>query len=169
MTRAALIIAVSIVALAASQSAAAATAGAPAQATIVDPANVRLMWALSAPSVRRSDTGADFIGNAPSLAVGLTMPRNAQLILRRQDAAGGPVTAPTGFQVISTEGDEALTIRTGADTEFSMSDAGAIVGGALQGGSAASIEVARGVILASYGGPDLRTPEAALVVVVQYN
>ena len=169
MTRAALIIAIAATTLVAAYPAAAGTGVGQAHATIVDPANVRLIWALSAPSVRRSDTGADFIGNAPSLAVGLTMPRNAQLVLRRQDAAGGPVTAPTGFQVISTQGDDALTLRTGSDTEFSMSDDGAIVGGALQGGSAASIEVARGLILASYGGPDLATPEAALVVVVQYN
>ena len=169
MTRAALIIAMAAATLAVAQPATAVTATAQAHATIVDPANVRLTWALSAPSVRRSDIGADFIGNAPSLAVGLTMPRNAQLIIRRQDAAGGPVTAPTGFQVISTQGDDALTIRTDSGAEFSISDEGAIVGGALQGGSAASIEVARGLILASYGGPDLPTPEAALVVVVQYN
>ena len=168
MTRAALIIIAGAAALAAAQPAAAVTATAGAQATIVDPANIRVLWALAPPTVRRTDTGADFVGNAPSLAVGLSLPRNAQLQLRL-DAPGGLLTAPTGFQVTRSQDGEALTLRMGLDTEFSMAEEGAIAGGSLNGGSAASIEVAQGLILVSSGGPSLPTPEAALVVVVQYN
>lgn len=169
MTRAASIVGIVVALLAAALPVAAATAVAGAHASIVDPAVVRLSWSLAMPSTRRLDTGAEFIGTAPSVALGMSMPGNARLMLRRQDDTGQPVTAPTGFQVITRQGDEALTVRTGADAEFSMIEEGAIVGGVLQGGSATSIEVARGLVLASYGGPDLPTPAQALVVVVQYN
>ena len=87
--------------MAASLPAAAETAVATAHATIVDPAVVRLSWSLAMPSVRRLDTGAEFIGTTPSLALGMSMPGNARLMLRRQDDTGQPVTAPTGFQVVS--------------------------------------------------------------------
>jgi hypothetical protein len=172
MTRVASIVGLAAAALAAATSAAVAGpvgASAGARATIIDSAGVRVSWSLAMPSTRRVDAGAAFIGTAPSVALGMSMPANARLMLRRQDDTGQPVTAPTGFQVTTQRGDEALTIRTGADAEFSIAEEGSIASGVLKGASAASIEVGRGLILASYGGPDLPTPASALVVVVQYN
>ena len=85
MTRAASIAGIVVAFMAASLPAAAETAVATAHATIADPAVVRLSWSLAMPSVRRLDTGAEFIGTTPSLALGMSMPGNARLMLRRQD------------------------------------------------------------------------------------
>lgn len=169
MTRAAFIVGGLAVALAAILPAAAAEhASGPAHATIVDPMSVRMTWSLAMPSVQGGAQGASFQGTMPSMGMGMMMPGNARLTVRREDDTGEPVTAPTSFEVVTTEGDEALTIRTGGAAELKTANMSVIVGGALLGGAAASIEVGRGLILASTG-PDLTPQPATLVVVVQYN
>lgn len=125
-----------------------------------------MTWSLAMPSVQGGAQGAAFQGTMPSMGMGMMMPGNARLTVRREDDTGEPVTAPTNFEVVTTEGDQGLIIRTGGSADIRISSDGAIVGGSLQGGAAASIEVARGLILAA-NSPDL-TPRT-LMVVVQYN
>ncbi|WP_293898889.1 hypothetical protein [Phenylobacterium sp.] len=155
-------------ALLAAASAQAATV--PAHAAIVEASNVKVEWALAPPSVKAVIQGADFLGNMPSLAIGLLMPRNARLTLRREDETGATVTAPAGFVVVTTEGGDALIVRTGADAERLIARQGAIVAGSLAGRTATSIDVARGgLTLISTAGSQPPAPAATLVVTVQYN
>ena len=149
--------------------AAAENASAPAHAAIVDPAGVRVNWALAQPSVRGVPVGANFIGTMPSMGIGMLMPGNARLTVRRQDETGEPVTAPTSFEVVTTQGDEALIVKTGGSAELRLTSDGAIVGGSLLGGAAASIAVARPGLTLTSNGPGLSFETAPLTVVVQYN
>jgi hypothetical protein len=102
----------------------------------------------------------------PALGLGLTLPAHAQLIIRREDDTGSPVTAPGAFEV-TTGGPEALVIRTGGGVSLRPVSARTVAGGELLGGKAASIDVARGLLRAP-DAPGLPAPQT-LVVVVQYN
>lgn len=167
MTRVASIAGSLAVAMTGALSASAAErASGPAHATIVDASGIRMTWSLAMPSVQGMAQGAVFQGTMPSMGMGMMMPGNARLTVRREDETGEPVTAPTNFEVVTTQGDEAMIIRTGGGADIGIASDGAIVGGSLQGAAAASIEVARGFTLA-VNGPIL-TPQT-LVVVVQYN
>jgi hypothetical protein len=166
MTRAAFLSASLAIALAAAAPCAAGeVATARAQATIVEPANILVNWALAQPTVQGIVQGAEFVGTMPALGIGLTIPGNARLIIRREDDTGAPVTAPGAFEVTSI-GHQALLIRTGGG-RFGSVTPRTIAGGELLGGTAASIDVARGLILAD-DHPGLAAPQT-LVVVVQYN
>ena len=143
--------------------AAAERASVPAHAEIVEPATVRVNWALATPSVKGVASGAAFQGNMPSISLGLLMPANARLTVRREDETGQPVTAPSLFEVV-TEGGRDLILRTGGTAGFMSADGGALAGGSLLGGAAASIEVGRGLSLVA-NGPQPTT----LLVMVQYN
>jgi hypothetical protein len=151
---------------AASPCAAAVVAAAPAHAVIVDPATVQVNWALAQPSIQGITQGATFVGTMPALGLGLTLPGHAQLIIRREDDTGAPVTAPGVFEV-TTGGPEALVIRTGGGASLRPISVRTVAGGELLGGKAASIDVARGVLRAP-DAPGLPAPQT-LVVVVQYN
>lgn len=148
----------------------AATATAPAHATIVDGASVRMNWSTAMPSVRGGSNGAVFIGSSPTMMMGAMMiPGNARLTVRREDGGGALLTAPTSFEVVRTQGENALIVRTAANAEVRITNDGAIVGGAVLGASAVSIDV-NGIMSPGAGfgaaGADGR---GALVVVVQYN
>ena len=166
MTRAASIFAGFAVTMAvALPCAAAEAASAPAHAVIVDPATLQVNWALAQPSVQGELQGATFVGTMPALGLGLTVPGHAQLIIRREDDTGAPVTAPGAFDV-ATGGPESLIIRTSGGGNLRPITPRTIAGGELLGGKAASIDVARGVI----GEPDPGLPAPqTLIVVVQYN
>lgn len=168
MARAALIAALTAaVALWQAQPAAAATtARAVAQATIVEAVGVRMNWSMAMPSVQGGISGASFMGNMPSMGmVMMMMPSTTGFSVRREDSSGAPVTAPASFAVLKPQGEEALIVKTGANSELRVAANGStIVGGAIVGGAAASIAVNRNV------GSQLATPSpGALVVVVQYN
>lgn len=143
----------------------AAEARASARAVIVEPMSVRVSWPMAMPSVQGSLDGASFIGAMPSMSMGMTMPANARLVIRREDATGETVTAPGSFEV-SRAGNDAVILRTTpADAPPSIPGAQragrSLAGGSLQGRAAASIEVAR--------GPALDLGRRGLQVVVQYN
>lgn len=153
-------IAAAIAALAAATPALAATGATAAHVMIVEGNVVRMNWSVAMPSVRGTSGaggGASFSGSQPSMMMGMMMmPGNATLTIRREDESDVPVTAPTSFEVIRNEGDNALIVKTAANSEFLIASDGAIMGGSLQGASAASISVGRG------------SPQA-LSIVVQYN
>ena len=151
-------------------SAPAATAVATAQVTIVEGSAVRMNLATAPASVRGTRDGAAFAGTAPSMLLSIMMlPGNARLTVRRDDDSGVPVTAPASFEVFGTEGDSTLIVRTTGSSEVRIVRNGVILDGALQGGSAASIDVAGGLTPISSGGQSSGFNSATLVVVVQYN
>ncbi|WP_293677259.1 hypothetical protein [uncultured Phenylobacterium sp.] len=141
-------------------------ASAPARASIIDPPGVAVNWALAMPSVRGIAAGASFQGTLPSISLGMMMPGNAALLVRREDQAGLPVTAPASFEV-SAQDDQGLTLRTGG-ADLTHDRPGTLVGGALLDRAAASIEVGKGLALASHGPRSAAQP-GFLMVVVQYN
>lgn len=144
--------------------------GAAANATIVEGNAISINLAIAAPSVRGSREGAAFMGSVPSMLIGMMMiPGNARLTVRRDDDEGVPVTAPASFEVIGAEGDNALIVRTTANSEVRIPGDGVILNGVLQGGSAASIDVGRGLIPLLDGETAATINGATLVVVVQYN
>ena len=143
--------------------AAAATARAPARATIVDANSVRMSLTTAMPSVQGGGNGAVFLGTSPSMMMGpMMIPGNARLTVRREDGGGALLTAPTSFEVVKAEGENALIVRTAANAEIRISSKGAIVGGTVLGSSAISIGVGGSVTPFSAASD-------ALVVVVQYN
>lgn len=149
--------------------AAATTAATSAHATIVDANTVRMNWSVAMPSVRGGGDGASFLGSAPSMMMGMMMiPGNARLTVRRQDDDQSSLTAPTSFEVIRAEGENALIVRTAIDAEARIGANGVIAAGALQGASAASIGVGRGLTRVSTLGGTEGYSET-LIVVVQYN
>ncbi len=160
---------VAIAAACAATPAVSATASANANATIVDPNTVRMNWAVAMPSVRGGGDGASFLGSAPSMMMGMMMiPGNARLTVRRQDEDQVSLTAPTSFEVIRADGENALIVRTAADAEVRIGVNGVIAAGSLQGASAASIGVGRGLTrVSTQGGIDGYSE--TLTVVVQYN
>jgi hypothetical protein len=172
MTQAARILGAFAATLAAAAPATAAdrSAQAAARAVIVEPMAIRMQWATAMPSVRGGANGATFSAPMPSMAMGMMMPANARLMIQQQDESGEPAaTAPGAFEVTTLRGQAVVLVRTGLTADVSVTGDGALVGGEVQGGTAASIGVARaGLILASTGGPP---PESAgtLVVMVQYN
>ena len=147
-------------ALAASLPAAAAEVRADAQATILDPASLRVAWVASMPTVTEDIDGARFVGRFPALGLGTTLKTNARLVILRLDDSGRTETAPASFEDASTGRGQGLIVRTSSRTDILASLDGLIVGGDLPGSSAASIDVAQGPASASGG---------ALTVVVQYN
>lgn len=136
----------------------AADARAQAQATILDPAMLRLIWPAALPSVTGSADGARFVGRIPSMGMAMMMPANARLVIQRQDELGE--TAPSGFEVVSAGPGRGYIVRTSYTPDALQSLDGLIVGGDLPGSAAASIDVARNPAVAS---------TQALMVVVQYN
>lgn len=133
---------------------------AAAHATVVDATNIRMSWFTAMPSVRADAAGAAFSGDAPSMGMARMVSEPGAVVVRRQDDTGAPITAPTTFEVVTGQGEDALIVKTGASSELHIRSDGAIVGGAITGDNAASIEVTR----AAEGQAG-----AALVVTVQYN
>ncbi len=98
----------------------------------------------------------------------MMIPGNARLTVRRQDEDQVSLTAPTSFEVIRADGENALIVRTAADAEVRIGVNGVIAAGSLQGASAASIGVGRGLTrVSTQGGIDGYSE--TLTVVVQYN
>jgi hypothetical protein len=130
-----------------------------ARATIVEPMMVRMVWQTAMPSVRGETNGAQFAAPIPSMSMGMMMPANGRLVVRREDDTGATVTAPGGFAVLRQDRSGELLVRTGL-AETPPDDLG-LIGGVLTGRSAASI------------GVGLERPLAmsddSLVVLVQYN
>lgn len=150
--------AVITLAMVAATPAAAAEARADAQVTILGPAMLRLVWPAALPSVTGAVDGARFVGRIPSMGMAMMMPANARLVIQRPD--GVAATAPTGFEVVSAGPGRGYIVRTSYTPDALQSLDGLIVGGALPGSAAASIDVARNPAVAS---------TQALMVVVQYN
>lgn len=146
--------------LAAATPAAAADARASAQATVLDPMMLRLVWPAALPSVTGVAEGARFVGRIPSMGMAMMMPANARLVIQREDDTGQTVTAPAGFEVVNAGPERGYIVRTSYSPEMLQALDGLIVGGELPGGAAASIDVAR--------NPAVRSAHA-LMVVVQYN
>lgn len=144
--------------LAAAAPARAADARASAQATIVDPAALRLLWPAAVPSVVGEADGARFVGRIPALGMALGMPANARLVIMRQDIAGAGLTAPRAFEVVSAGPARGYVVRTSYSRDMLRALDGLVVGGELSGEAAASIDVAPSP---AFGD--------GLVVVVQYN
>lgn len=139
--------------------AASAEVRATAEVTIVDPAVLQLAWPTGLPSVVGTDSGARFAGRLPSLGIGLTLPANARLVIRRQHDSGLTVTAPAGFEVVSAGPGRGYIVRTTYSPDALQALDGLVVGGTLPGSAAASIDVGRGGV----------APAGSLAVVVQYN
>jgi hypothetical protein len=156
MTRAALI----ALALLAAGPVRAAEGRVGAEATILDPAALRLLWPAALPSVTGEINGARFVGRIPALGMAMSMPANARLVIIRQDITGAVITAPGAFEVVSAGPERGYIVRTSLTRDALASLDGLVVGGDLTGEAAASIDVARSP-----------APEAggALTVVVQYN
>jgi hypothetical protein len=146
--------------LAAATPAGAADARADAQATILDPAMLRLVWPAALPSVTGATDGARFVGRIPSMGMAMMMPANARLVIQRRDDSGQTVTAPAGFEVVSAGPERGYIVRTSYSTNALQALDGLVVAGDLDGGAAASIDVARNPAIGS---------GQALMVVVQYN
>lgn len=139
--------------------AAAIEAAVEARATIVEPMMVRMVWQTAMPSVRGDAGGAQFAAPIPSMSMGMMMPANGRLVVRREDETGETVTAPGAFDVTREGRTGALLVRTRL-AEFGRAPA-SFMGGALAGGSAASIGV-------GFERPLLMSNDS-LVVLVQYN
>ena len=146
--------------LAAATPAAAVEVRAEAQATILEPAMLRIAWPAALPSVTGAVDGARFVGRIPSMGMAMMMPANARLVIQRQDDTGQTVTAPAGFEVVNAGPERGYIVRTTYSADALQALDGLIVGGDLPGGAAASIDVAR--------NPAIRSAQA-LMVVVQYN
>jgi hypothetical protein len=146
--------------LAAGLPAGAAEVRAEAQATILDPAMLHLIWPSALPSVTGTVDGARFVGRIPSMGMALMMPANARLVIQRLDETGLTMTAPAGFEVVSAGPDRGYIVRTTYSPDALQALDGLIVGGDLTGAAAASIDVGRRPAIAAAD---------ALVVVVQYN
>ena len=167
MIRIASLIGACVVALALPAAAASGRVG--AQANIVDRGAVRLQLPTAMPSVVGTNRGAAFLGLVPSLGFGNSIPvlaSNARLIVRRVDASGAPVTAPTSFEILRTGEVNAVILRTGGIAEHTAFEDNFVVGGTLLGGAAASIDVGARLTLASETGSGMAR---MLVVLVQYN
>lgn len=143
--------------------AAAAERTVAAHVTIVEAMTVRMGWVMAMPTVRGGVAGATFAGVAPSAGMSRMVPGGATLVARTDDASPLP-TAPTSFEVINRRGEDTLVVKTGGVSEVDIGADGAVLTGALAGGSAVSIRVAR-------AGPDGASTgsNGALVVLVQYN
>ncbi|WP_397413736.1 hypothetical protein [Phenylobacterium sp.] len=139
--------------------AAAIEASVEARATIVEPMMVRMVWQTAMPSVRAEAGGAQFAAPIPSMSMGMMMPTNGRLVVRREDETGEPVTAPGAFDVTREGRTGALLVRTRM-AEYGRAPS-SFMGGALAGGSAASIGV-------GFERPLLMSNDS-LVVLVQYN
>ena len=150
-----------LIALWASGAAAApVSASAPARAVITEPAMVRMAWMMAMPSVAGSGSGAAFMGNLPSMSMGMMMMPGAAGLNIREGDGGPPVTAPTGFEVVRNEGGDALILRTGSGGSVAIAGDGVLMGGSILGGSAASIDL---------DSQPSAAPGGMLVVLVQYN
>ncbi len=170
MGRAALTVLILLLATGLGTNTLAATASAGASATIVANSAVRMNWSVAMPTVNGANNGARFTGTVPSMMMAImVMPGNERLTVRRDDAPGGLVTAPTSFEVISPEGETALLVRTTVDSESWVSSSGAILSGSLEGSSAASIDVAQGLMRITYPESIGAAVRETLTVVVQYN
>ena len=154
------LIAFGLLAAASSAQAAESRAAAPAQATVLDPAALRLLWPAALPTVIGEVDGARFVGRIPSLGMAMGMPANARLVIMRQDITGAVLTAPGAFEVVSAWPRRGYIVRTSLSRQDLTALDGLIVGGDLTGEAAASIDVARNPAPAAAG---------ALMVVVQYN
>lgn len=147
-------------ALAAANAAVAAVRGqAPANAEIVEPMMVQLSWPMAMPTVRGMGNGAAFLGQAPSASMGMMMPGNPMMLVRREDTTGAVATAPATFEVATDTSTDNLIVRTSLAGEVRIDTQGAILAGAIPDGAAASIGVSR------LAGVD-RGP---LAIVVQFN
>ena len=145
-----------ILAAAAPAHAAPVSASAGAHAAVAEAASVRMNWMMAMPSVTGTASGASFMGNSPSMGMGMMMmPIGAELTVRREDDGGEPVTAPSSFEVVRNGGEQALIVRTAGGDGVQAGRDGVLMGGSILGGSAASIGVA--------------APSRLLLVVVQYN
>lgn len=144
---------------AASGPALAVEASVGARATIIEPMMVRMVWQTAMPSVRGEADGAQFAAPIPSMSMGMMMPANGRLVVRREDETGETVTAPGAFDVVREGRAGELLVRT------RLADGGrdpaSFMGAALSGDSAASIGV--GV------ERPLSLSTDSLVVLVQYN
>jgi hypothetical protein len=146
------------------------SAQANARAVIIEPMAVRMQWATAMPSVRGGVDGATFSGPMPSMAMGMMMPANARLMIQREDENGEPAaTAPGAFEVTTIRGQPAVLVRTGLTADVSISGDSTLVGGEVQGGTAASIGVAQGGLILASTGPQTPVSPGTLVVMVQYN
>lgn len=134
-------------------------ARADAQARILDPAALRLVWPAALPSVTGAADGARFVGRMPSMSMAMSMPANARLIMRQPDDPDAIVTAPAGFEVVSAGPGRGYIVRTSYSPSALQALDGVLLGGELPGGSAASLDVAEAPAIAG----------RALLVVVQYN
>lgn len=147
-----------------------ASGTAAANARIVEAGVVRMNWALAQSSVTGTSRGARFTGTEPSLVLGLVvMPRNARLTVRSQDVAEGPVTAPTSFEVVRSDGENTLIVRSDAKAEVWVRGSGTLVYGALPGDSAASIGLGRSFARVVNAGGLSGVNNETLTVVVQFN
>ena len=171
MPRAAILVGACIAILASAPALAApATARATAQATIINPAGVRMNWAMAMPSVRGSSSGAAFAGNAPTMSMSTGMVvRNESLTIQREDGGAAAATAPSSFTVTRLDETETMLLRTSASDAFAATGEGVVMGGQLVGGAAASIDVGGRAWLASAQGSQGAPAGQLLVVVVQYN
>jgi hypothetical protein len=122
------------------------------------------------PTVRGSTTGALFVGNTPSMGMGgMPMIGLERLTVRRDTSESAAVTAPGSFTVMRMKGADSMTVKTNPSAEFGVMGDGVLMGGALMGGWASSVDVGRQVwtATATPTAPTLGQP--TLVVTVQYN
>lgn len=158
----ALVMLTAAVALATAGSSTAAVRGqVPAHADIIEPMMVQLSWPMAMPTVRGAGNGAAFLGQAPSASMGMMMPGNPMMLVRREDTTGAVATAPATFEVAADSASDNLIVRTSLAGEVRIDGQGAILAGAIPDGAAASIGVSR----LGQAGSD-RSP---LAIVVQFN
>lgn len=129
------------------------------QATILDPATLRLVWPAALPSVTGATDGARFVGRVPSMGMAMSMPANARLVIQRFDDPGTGATAPAAFEVVSAGPGGGYIVRTSYSPAALQALDGAVLGGELPGSAAASLDVAEASAISG----------RALLVVVQYN
>lgn len=130
-----------------------------AQARILDPATLRLVWPAALPSVTGAADGARFVGRIPSMGMAMSMPANARLVIQRLDEPDSGATAPAAFEVVSAGPGRGYIVRTSFSPAALRALDGVVLGGELSGGAAASLDVAEAPAAAG----------RALLVVVQYN
>ncbi len=157
--------------------AAALTVSANVSATLLDATTVQIVQGspvvvivpMGMPSVRGSTTGALFVGNMPSMGMGgIPMMGMELLTVRRDTAESAAVTAPGSFMVMKVEGADSMMLRTSANADFGVMGDGVLMGGALMGGWATSVDVGRAFAANQVvSAPSVN--QSTLVVVVQYN
>jgi hypothetical protein len=136
--------------------------------SVVQGSPVVVIVPMGMPTVRGSTSGALFVGNMPSMGMGGSPMMGMEQLTVRRDTSAAAVTAPGSFMVMRVQGADSMMVRTNPGAEFGVMGDGVLMGGALMGGWASSVDVGRQLWTAATA-PGAALGQPTLVVTVQYN